>query len=313
MAIERTDTPFMQVRTLSRPKLKRGRPVHEQTGLTRSQFLMWLSQESAPEVPLFNELNVFVVDGAIDRGLFDRAVQEVVDGTEALRTIVRRVNGLPRAEVLDHITASPGFIDMSGEFEPQAALERWARLHADSTIDIATKSFEMTLIKLSDSQYAWALLQHHLITDAQSIAIVFERVGDAYGRCVVDRQLESCGTSRYADYVDFVRSLRDTDQFAKSEAFWNARTSEPPDPLTFYDGRALSTDDGFRRVRSGYCLGIEQSEALRQLSRREGIRFLSDDLTSFSVVVAAARTCRWTRRFLLSVWRSCWPTPVRLC
>src|SRR3954447_22538534 len=113
-------------------------------GLTRNQFLIWLGQEVSPELPVFNELTLVVLEGAIDRHRFDRALQLVVDETDAMRTVVRRVDGLPRAEVLDRLTYSSQLIDLSNEHEPDLSLDRWAHRQVDSMIDLSCRPFEST-------------------------------------------------------------------------------------------------------------------------------------------------------------------------
>lgn len=261
--------------------------MYDETGLTRNQLLIWLGQEATPDLPVFNEMVILVIGGSIERTLFDRALQAVIDASDALRTVVRRVDGLPRSEVLEQLRYTSTFLDMSGEDEPRRALDEWARRHADLLLDISHRAFESTLIKLSESEYAWSLLQHHIICDLQSVAIVTEHLGDTYERMVAGDHETLPDPTSFADYVEYERELAQTDRFAKYQAFWEQRTSQPPDPVTFYDGRTLSTGDGLRRMRTTLELGREQSDVLRQFSGRDGIRFLSDDLTSFSVIACA--------------------------
>ena len=115
------------------------------SGLTRNQFFIWLGQEASPESPQFNELTVFIVEGTIDRRRFNQAVQSVVNETDALRTVIRRVKGLPQADVLDRLVCPTSYIDLSAETDPSDALDLWARAHVDSQIDLSLRSFDSTL------------------------------------------------------------------------------------------------------------------------------------------------------------------------
>jgi hypothetical protein len=186
--------------------------LNEGTSLTRNQLLIWLGQEAFPELPLLNELTVFILDGPIDRSCFDRAVQAVVDGTDALRTIVGRVDGLPRAEVLDRVSAPTSYIDLSAEDDPEDALDHWARRHVDAIIDLSQRSSESTLLKLSATRYAWALLQHHLFSDATSMTIVFRRVGDCYEQLVAGEHAGSLQYPQYTDYVEYETAYRQSER-----------------------------------------------------------------------------------------------------
>ena len=140
--------------------------MHEESGLTRNQFFFWLGQNAAPERPLFNELAVFVLDGPVDRLHFERAVLHVVNHTDALRTVVHDVKGMPEARVLDLTNYQTPYVDLSKEADPKGALDAWAQMHVESRIDLSKRCFELTLIKLSTARYAWALLQHHILFDA---------------------------------------------------------------------------------------------------------------------------------------------------
>jgi amino acid adenylation domain-containing protein len=261
--------------------------IDEGTGLTRNQFFIWLGKEAAPELPLFNELTVFVLDGRIDRSCFDRAVQAVVDETDALRTIVRRVDGLPRAEVLGRLSSPSSYLDLSAEENPDDALDRWARRHVDSTIDLSRRSFESTLLKLSPRTFAWALLQHHILSDATSMAIIFRRVGHCYERLVAGEQHGSPRNSRYTDYVAYETAYRQSERYGDCESYWQFKTAHRPDPVTFYGGRALTSEHGLRRERLDLQLGAQRSAAIRELARGDRVRFLSDDLSIFSIFAAA--------------------------
>jgi amino acid adenylation domain-containing protein len=261
--------------------------MHERTGLTKNQLFIWLAKEAAPDLPLLNELTLFLLDGPIVRACFDRAVQAVVDETDALRTVVRRMGGLPRAEVLDRLTCPASYVDLSAETDPEDALDRWARRHVDSKIDLSQRPFESTLLKLSATRFAWALLQHHLLSDAVSMAIVFRRVGDCYERLVAGESDVSSGYPRYADYVKHEAAYRQSERYRDSESYWESKTAKPPDPVTFYGGRALATEHGLRRDRLEFSLGAQRSGAIRELARMEGVRFVSDDLSIFSIFAAA--------------------------
>ena len=261
--------------------------MNEGTGLTRNQLFIWLGKEAAPELPLFNELTVFVLDGPIVKSYFDQAVQTVVDETDALRTIVRRVDGLPRAEVLDRLSCPTSYIDLSAEDNPEDALDGWARRHVDSPIDLSQRSFEPTLLKLSATGFAWALLQHHILSDATSMTIIFRRVGDCYERLVAGEHDGSPRYPRYTDYVEYETAYRQSERYGDCESYWESKTAHPPDPVTFYGGRALTSEHGLRRERLELPLGAQRSAAIRELARTEGVRFISDDLSIFSIFAAA--------------------------
>lgn len=257
------------------------------TNLTRNQYLMWLGQQAAPDKPIFNELIVFKIRGAIDKEHFDSAFQAVIDGTDALRSVIRVRGGAPIQEVLGSLKYSSEYIDLSGEEDPDATLDRWARAHVDSMCDLSRRAFESTLLRLSPDRFAWALLQHHIFSDATSMSIVFERVSAMYERSMAGQLGGPIAFSRFADYVRYEEEQTRSVAFAKRKAYWESKVQDPCEPVVFYRGASHVSTPCERVDRLEFVFGADESNRIRQLAAREGIRFLSDQLSIFSIFTAA--------------------------
>ena len=210
---------------------------------------IWLGQQAAPGLPVFNELAVVVIDGHVDRGRFDRALQAVIDGTDALRLTVDdevRPSAVPPARTAHY--RSP-LVDLSGEPDADAALEEWARDYADLMLDLSGRLFDSTLVRLSDDRWAWALLQHHLVTDATSLTLLVERLSDRYRRLADADDPAPPGYPQLAEYLSWLEEDTSDPGYASTEAFWQERMTEPPPPMVFFDGRSLEQDSRPRRER----------------------------------------------------------------
>ena len=72
----------------------------ELTNLTKNQFLVWAGQKAYPDVPLYNVAAAYLFSGAVDVGHFRRAFQALLEGCDALRTVVEEIDGLPQQRVL---------------------------------------------------------------------------------------------------------------------------------------------------------------------------------------------------------------------
>ena len=257
------------------------------SGMTRNQALIWLGQEANPDLPVFNEMLVSVIDGVVRHDLFDRAVQAAIDATAALRTVFRRIDGAPVREVRRSMTHRTRLVDLSMAADPDAALSAWCSTHADLVLDLEERVFDSTLVKLGDERYAWAMLQHHIAADARSIHLVWDRVGTAYAQLRAGEEPRLPHDDSFEAYHAFELAAAASERFGEIEAFWKRRTTDPPPPPTFYDGRASARPEQLRRVRRTVELGAERTAALRSLLGRQGFRSLSPDLAGFSVMTAA--------------------------
>ena len=99
--------------------------IADQSNLTRSQFLMWLGQSVAPEIPLYNMIFTFIFEGEIDPRAFQTAFQIIVDQNDALRLIIDEKEGVPQQRVLDSLPYEVDYLDFSTETDPRATLQQW--------------------------------------------------------------------------------------------------------------------------------------------------------------------------------------------
>ena len=58
------------------------------SNLTTSQFAIWVGQTLYPDIPLYNMVHTFTIDGSIDVPKFQAAFQALVDCSDALRTVI---------------------------------------------------------------------------------------------------------------------------------------------------------------------------------------------------------------------------------
>ncbi len=259
----------------------------EEAGLTRNQFLIWLGQEVAPEKPVFNELSVFVLSGHVDVRRFHRAFAQMLAVSDALRTTIQTVDGRPRAQTHDDVSFESDVLDFSGHSDAEAGLETWALAHVDSALDLTVRPYASTLIKLADDRYAWALLVHQILTDATSVGLMYQRVSDAYARSAPDAVEKATPALSFADYVARQIEASRTTGFQNRAAHWASRVSDPADPVVYYGGRSSAARVSGHRERIDHPLGAELTAQVRRFAESDGVRLLSEHLSSFSVFCTA--------------------------
>ncbi len=256
------------------------------TGLTRNQFLIWLGQEAVPEMPIFNEQSLFIIDGELDIELFHEALQHVIDEADALRTTITCADGHPRADVQEHLRFQSGFVDLSGSADIEGDLDTWALHNVDASIDLSVRPFQSTILRLAPDKFAWALLCHQILTDATSMALIYQHVGDWYLRLSGSDAPPAVETPAFASYVERERAEAHTAKQKTREAYWTEKITQPPDPITFYGGQ-ITSHSVSRRHREEHSLGQELTRAVRDFAQSDGIRSLSEHLSSYSVFCAA--------------------------
>lgn len=252
------------------------------SNLTRSQYLMWLGQKLNPQVPLYNMIQTFTIEGELQPARFERALQALIASSDALRTAIDEVDGVPQQRVLTTVPVALEFLDFSALPDPEPAYRRWVDERSVRLFDLNKPLFDTALMKLGASRCVWYLNQHHLITDGWSGVVVFKRLADFYTE-------DEGGLNdvpllpQYADYVDYERANRESSAFQKANAYWQDRVATPSEPLVFYESAVPKRTA--RTERIVYDLGLERSQKLKTIAGEKDVQGFSLDLTLFNIFV----------------------------
>ncbi|MCI0419792.1 MAG: condensation domain-containing protein [Acidobacteria bacterium] len=254
------------------------------SNLTRNQLLIWTGQKLRPGVPFYDVVFTFLIPCEIDPARFQKAFQTLVNSSDALRTVIEEIDGVPRQRVLPHFPYTVEYLDFSHVSDPRAAFRAWARQQCQVSFDLAKRSFDSALIKISDREFAWYLNQHHIMCDALSISLIFRLFSEFYGRSLRGQLNEKVELPAFRDYLDYEREYRSSLRYLKSKTYWERKLSDEPEPLAFY-GKAPHKQT--TRVQRVTCdLGSERTQKLIELAHREGIFVKTQSASLFNIFAA---------------------------
>lgn len=149
--------------------------LHPRRSLSPAQELIWTSQRLEPESPHQNMALLTKFDAPIDPDRFIAAVDAVVGRSDALRTTVRDVDGVPHPT----IAASAPVGCKLARVAP-ADLERWMDERISVPLDVSRSCYESVLVDLGEDAWAWFMNVHHIAIDATSSANLFTAVAAEY-------------------------------------------------------------------------------------------------------------------------------------
>lgn len=236
--------------------------VDERSNLTQMQFAFWMAQRLQPDLPLFNMASLIMIPRRVEPKLFARALQTLVNSSDALRTVVDETDGLPTRRVLQPFTYELEYLDFSNLPSPATAAREWAQQRCCSVLDMTALLFDSALIKVSDETYAWYLNHHQLVSDAWSTTVICRRMGELYERA--ETLPGSVDLPQFENHVARERKQLDSPRYKKAEAYWTEKLARKSEPLEFY-GRprpAMTT-----RVNRVVCeLGSERTRKLKEIA-----------------------------------------------
>ena len=282
----------------------------ESSDLSRSQLLLWLGQRLNPDAPQYNMVLTFEIFGEIRRSDFRQAFEMLVGSSDAMRTHIVEVDGIPFRRVSEAIPDSLAEVDFSALRAPRAELAAWVRSRAQRPFRLDERLFDAVLVKLSQDRFLWYLNQHHLITDGWSVAITYRRLVDFY-RLVKRPDADVESFPRFERYIEFERRSREKPSTRKAVQHWRRKERARFEPLEFYRSTPSVRSPRTERVKCE--LGPARSRRLKQLADEPGVRAFTADLSRFNLfaTIFFAYLNRVSgRRDLCSLFRS---QPGRLC
>jgi len=215
------------------PRLPALEPRPETAGspLSFAQTRLWLLDRLEPGSAVYNIPFGLSFEGELDVGALERAVEDLVERHESLRTIFPSEDSEPRQELRETPTplVEPTDLRSLGEAERRETLESLGR-------DVAVLPFDLERgplvrfhrVSLSDREQWLYVNMHHAVSDGWSIGIVLRDLAALYRR----RAKVSKGVSgsegaelpelrvQYADFAHWQRSWLRGERLEEQLRYW---------------------------------------------------------------------------------------------
>jgi amino acid adenylation domain-containing protein len=266
--------------TASAPGDERDLPAD--SNLTRSQFLIWMGQKLHPDAPLYNMIQTFAFDSALDVSAFQRAFQGLIDSSDALRTVIEEIEGVPRRRVLPKLAYTVDLVDLSAESEPDVSYARWLEERRSRLADLGARLFDSVLVKLGAARFTWYLSQHHLITDGWSFLLVYRGTAELYRRALAGETDLRLDLPRFEAYAHHERIVRDAPAGLRARGYWEEKLAASTEPLALYGRSPRQATSRTERVACD--LGVERTARLKSVAAEEGVRAFNQDLSIFNLL-----------------------------
>jgi amino acid adenylation domain-containing protein len=253
----------------------------KESNLTQSQFLIWMGQKLNPNIPLFNSIMTFTIEGDVNPEYFQAAFQTLVDRSDALRTVIEEVEGIPQQRVMPHVAYSADYLDFSRELNPELSYQTWLENRRVYQFGLAERLFDTALVKIAPKRHIWYLNQHHLITDSWSCSLIYRHVATFYEQLLNDQPIAGAEFPSFQDYVSYEHSFRNSPGFNSAEAYWKQKLGGAVELTRFYGSAVESKSTRTQRVLCD--LGRERSQKLRSIAMEKQAQMLTLNLSLFNV------------------------------
>jgi len=185
---------------------------HEKTYPTSfAQARMWLLDRLEPGNPAYNIARAIRVRGSLSTDALRKSLEAIVGRHESLRTIFAEIEEEPVQVLTAARSMELPTVDLSNLTEPEreSCALRLARDEAQRPFDLTSGPLlRAKLLRLSADDYILLLVMHHIITDAWSMSVFFQEIGQLYEAFALGHP--SPLSDPPIQYGDFVRWQRES-------------------------------------------------------------------------------------------------------
>ncbi|MFL6122873.1 amino acid adenylation domain-containing protein [Actinophytocola sp.] len=254
--------------------------------LSLSQKRLWfLDQFLTGSTHYFIPMAVRIT-GELDVPALSRALREIVDRHEVLRTSVSVVADEP-----------VGLVRTAEEFTLELVESELAdRTGAGLAAAVAEEGFRpfdierglpirATLLRLGDRDHALCLTVHHMVFDEWSTSIFFAELEALYGAFTAGRPSPLPPLSvQYADVAAFQQSRADSPEFAAKLEFWRAELDGAA-PFELTGDLPRAPHRGAPAVVRSFTVGREVTAGLERLATGTGATLFMALLTAWQTLL----------------------------
>ena len=251
-----------------------------------AQRRLWFLDQWEPGVYII-PLAIGLV-GSMNLSAMERALQDIVQRHEALRTTFKMVESELVQVVVSHMPFSLPLIELH-HFAEDVRLVKLRRLVKEEfhrPFDLQRGPLlRATMVKLEDHYHAMLLSMHHIVSDAWSMEIFFRELTNTYSSYVTGEPQELPELAlQYPDYAIWQQEWLQGEVLENHLTYWKEQLADMPLLQLPFDHPRPAVQ-GFRAQPRIVVLPRPLGDALKALSRREGTTLFMTLLAAFKTIL----------------------------
>lgn len=256
-----------------------GQPRERRVPLSSAQHGLWVLNRIGAQGTSYNIVAYFPVRGVLDVAALERAVQQLVERQDALRTTIEAVGPGAAVQVIAPTSAlNVNHVDFSSFREDEALARVRERVahHEVTPFDLARGPLlRVELARVAADHHVVILAIHHVISDGWSIGLMARELGELYSAAVEGRKTNLPDLpSQFADHAQWQSRWLEGEESRRQFEYWTKRLEGLP-PLQMPLDYRRPSEQMFQGAQGELTLSKELSDRLRALAvRREKSMFM---------------------------------------
>ncbi|WP_338460410.1 non-ribosomal peptide synthase/polyketide synthase [Azotobacter vinelandii DJ] len=263
--------------------------IPERQGLSYAQQRMWFLWQLDPQSPAYNLPMAVRLEGELERVALQDAFDALVTRHETLRTRFRQQDGGIRQEVLEPLSVTIGFEDLTALLpaKQDEQVSKLAQVEAMAPFDLAEAPLlRVRLLKLSDSEHVLLLTLHHIVADGWSLNLLIDEFIHLYDTACSGRQAELPALPiQYRDYALWQRSWLEAGERERQLIYWRDKLGGEHTSLELPTDRPRPAVPSYRGTRHEFRIEPLLSDQLRALAKRHNVTLFIVLLAAFKLLM----------------------------
>jgi len=256
-----------------------------------AQQRLWFLDQLEPDTAFYNVDTTIPFPYGLNVEALEQALNEIVRRHEALRTTFSAVDGEPIQVVAPNLKLALPVIDLRelSEEELEAEGLRLATEEAQRPFNLERGPLvRTTLLRLDEEYYLLLLTLHHIICDGWSMGVFFRELLTLYEAYNLGQPSPLADLPiQYADFAHWQRQWLQGEVLEEQLGYWKKQLADLPAlQLPTDRPRPVVTSANFRGAHETLIIPKTLTNALQELSKREGVTPFMVLLTAFQVLLA---------------------------
>jgi amino acid adenylation domain-containing protein len=265
------------------------RTQNENLPLSFAQQRLWFLDQLVPDAPIYNIPLAYRVMGRLNVGALDQSLGEIVRRHEALRTTFTAVDGQPIQVIAPEINLRLPVVDLQeiAETERDNEVQRLATQEAQQPFDLTIGPLlRVKLLRLDEAEHVLLLTMHHIVSDAWSLGVLMRELGVLYEAFSTGNPASVPELPiQYADFAIWQREWLSGEVLESQLAYWKQQLGGELPALELPTDRPRPPVQTYRGARQSFELSKDLTDALKALSRREGVTLFMTLLAAFKTLL----------------------------
>jgi amino acid adenylation domain-containing protein len=268
-------------------------PRDESLPLSFAQQRLWFLHELEPTSSFYNIPVAVRLRGRLQIDAMQRTLNEIVRRHESLRTSFPTVDGQPVQSIAPALVLELPVLDLSilPEDQREHEAQRRATEEARMPFNLATGPLiRASLVRLGAEDHVLLVTMHHIVSDGWSMGVLIKEVGALYRAHIEDKPSPPSFLGelpvQYADFAIWQRRWLAGEVFETHLRYWRRQLGGELPVLNLPTDKPRPEVQSFRGSSKSLQLPIPVTEALNELSKREGVTLFMLLLAAFKALLS---------------------------